>query len=171
MAYLYLRKNGRAEIREARNTERGPRSYTLVSFQPPLTESHLERAESAARRPFERKKLLERAAELALPVARASANRVAQHLVAELRGGAELDAELASLLLDQLATRKHSALPEELEEVAEWVGTHEHARGRALRDLLRLYGTIAQSREAVREPERRLYPKFEVRPRDERQAS
>jgi hypothetical protein len=30
MAYLYVRKSGRVEIREAQSTARGPRSRTLV---------------------------------------------------------------------------------------------------------------------------------------------
>ena len=35
MAYLYCRENGRAEIREAHSTPRGPRSRTLASFRHP----------------------------------------------------------------------------------------------------------------------------------------
>ena len=41
MAYLYVRKSGRVEIREAHSTRKGPRSRTLASFQGALGEEHL----------------------------------------------------------------------------------------------------------------------------------
>ena len=40
----------------------------------------------------------------------------------------------------------------------------ERSAGRSNRDVLRLYDTIARSREPVREPEARRFPRFSVRP-------
>ena len=51
----------------------------------------------------------------------------------------------------------------ELGDVVEWIGASDHERGRALRDVLRLYDTIARSRDPVREPEAPRFPRFDVR--------
>jgi len=163
MAYLYVRRSGRAEIREARSTGRGPRSITLASFHGPLTAELLDRAEAAEQRPFDRDALVRRAAARGIDVARPGAEGPAHELVARLRRGAALDPQLASVLRARLAERESAPLPEELAEVVEWIGASEHERGRALRDVLRLYDTIARSRGPVREPAARRFPRFEVR--------
>ena len=75
MAYVYLRKNGRVEIREAHSTRKGPRSRTLASFQGALTEEHLGRAESAATRRFDRAAIRARARKLGVPILAPSAAR------------------------------------------------------------------------------------------------
>src|SRR5258705_1479832 len=100
MAYLYQRKGGRAEIREAHTTERGPRSRTLVSFRGPLRHEHLDRAEAAAQRPFDRDALERRARELGIAVEEPHGDAVARELIARLRRGAALDLRLAALLRD-----------------------------------------------------------------------
>ena len=164
MAYLYIRKNGRIEIREARNTARGPRSRTLASFKGALTEEHLDRAESAATRAFDRGAVRRRAEALGIPIARPSAGPEARDLIARLRGGAHLDPVLASVLREQLAGRKTAPVPDDLADVVEWLGASDHERGRALRDVLRLYDRIARSPDAVRAPEADRFPRFEVRP-------
>jgi len=164
MAYLYRRKSGRVEIREARTTARGPRSFTLASFSGPLEPAHLERAEAAARRPFDRARILARARELGVPVAGQGADAEAQALIARLRAGAALDPRLVPLLREQLAGRPAAPLSDELADVAEWLGASDRERGNALRDVLRLYDTIARSRAPVREPARVRFPRFEVRP-------
>jgi hypothetical protein len=169
MTYLYLRKSGRVEIREAHSTPRGPRSRTLASFRGALTDEHLDRAESASTRPFDREALLRRAAELAVPIERASADSDARSLVARLRSGARLDPVLAGALREQLDDRASAPVPDELADVIEWIGASDHERGLALRDVLRLYDTIARSRDKVHEPEVEHYPKFAVQP--ERRAS
>jgi hypothetical protein len=56
-----------------------------------------------------------------------------------------------------------------LVDVIEWLGASDHERGRALRDVLRLYDQIARSRDPVAEPEAARFPRFDVRP--ERRAS
>jgi len=169
MAYLYRRKSGRVEIREAHSTARGPRSRTLASFQGVLRAEHLERAESASTRPFDRIALCARARELGIPIERVSADAAAHALIAQLRRGASLDPACASVLRGQLATRESEPIPESLDDVVEWIGATDHERGRALRDVLRLYDTIARSRDPVHEPVRARFPRFEVRP--ERRAS
>jgi hypothetical protein len=164
MSYLYVRKSGRVEIREAHSTRRGPRSRTLASFQGALTEEHLDRAESAAARAFDRAAIRARARQLGVPIARSSADSEARALVARLRSGARLDPVLVSVLREQLQGREAAPVPDELADVIEWIGASDHERGRALRDVLRLYDTIAHSRDAVRAPEAPRFPRFDVRP-------
>ena len=53
MAYVVPRRDGRFEIRESVQTERGPRCRTLANFAV-LTEDVLGRAEDRAHRPFDR---------------------------------------------------------------------------------------------------------------------
>jgi len=161
MAYLYVRRSGRVEIREAHSTRKGPRSRTLASFQGPLTEDHLDRAESAATRAFDRDAIRARARQLGVAIAAPSAD--AHALIARLRGGARLDPVLVGVLRDQLESRPAAPVPEELADVIEWIGASDHERGRALRDVLRLYDTITRSRDAVREPESPRFPRFSVR--------
>jgi hypothetical protein len=170
MAYLYLRRNGRAEIREAHNTSRGPRSRTLASFRGELTEELLDRAESAAARPFDRDALRRRAVAQGLPVRRErpGADAAARALLGQLRSGG-LDPLLAGVLRDQLDALPRAPVPSELADVVEWIGASDRERGLALRDVLRLYDTIARSRESVPEAEAARFPRFRVRP--ERRAS
>lgn len=163
MAYLYARKNGRREIREAHTTPRGPRSRTLASFTGALLPEHLDRAEAAAKRPFDRAKLQARARVLGIPVRHSGAEAEARALAARLRG-AQLDPIMVSVLRDALATVSSEPVPDALADVIEWLGASADERGRALRDVLRLYDTIARSREPVREPEAPRFPRFEVRP-------
>jgi hypothetical protein len=172
MAYLYVRRNGRVEIREAHSTPRGPRSRTLVSFKGPLSEEHLDRAELAATRGFARAALCRRAEELGVRVERASADSCAHALIAGLRSGARLDPVLVGLLRTRLDELPAAPAPDDVGDVVEWLGASDHERGRALRDVLRLYDQIARSREPVDEPAQRLspgFPRFAVRA--ERRAS
>jgi hypothetical protein len=164
MAYLYVRKNGRVEIREAHSTQRGPRSRTLASFQGALTEEHLERAELASTRSFDRDAIRARASELGVPIARSGADSHAHALIARLRSGARLDPVLVSVLREQLEGLEAAPIPDALTDVIEWIGAGDVERGRALRDVLRLYDTIARSREPLREPEAPRFPRFDVRP-------
>jgi hypothetical protein len=169
MAYLYVRKSGRIEIREAHSTPRGPRSRTLASFQGALTDPLLDRAEAASARAFDREAIRRRARELGVPIARSSADSHARALIARLRSGARLDPVLVGVLRDQLESREAAPVPDELADVIEWIGASDLERGRALRDVLRLYDTIGRSRGAVREPESPRFPRFDVHP--ERRAS
>ena len=165
MAYLYVRKSGRVEIREAHSTPRGPRSRTLASFQGALTEEHLDRAESASARAFDREGIRARARELGVPLARSSADGPAHALIARLRSSARLDPVLVSVLREQIEGRQAAPVSDEVADVIEWIGASEHERGRALRDVLRLYDKIARSPDAVREPDAPRFARFDVRPR------
>ena len=164
MAYLYVRKTGRVEIREAHTTPRGPRSRTLVSFKGALTDAHLDRAESASTRVFGRAAIRARAEKLGVPIERASADSHAHALLAQLRSGARLDRVLVSVLRERLDECAATPVPSELVDVIEWLGASDHERGRALRDVLRLYDQIARSRDPVAEPEAARFPRFDVRP-------
>jgi hypothetical protein len=165
MAYLHVRRNGRVDIREAHSTPRGPRSRTLASFRPPLTDEHLDRAESAAARPFDRAAIVARARRLGVAVAHPSADLAAHRLIARLRSGAPLDPLLAGVLRERLERIASGPVADDLADVIEWLGASDSERGRALRDVLRLYDTIVRSRAPLAEPEVRRFPRFEVRPR------
>jgi hypothetical protein len=169
MAYLYLRRSGRGEIRESHSTPRGPRSRTLASFRGTLTEAHLDRAEATSAGGFDREAIRSRARALGIPVARSSADSEACELIAKLRRGSDVDPVLVGVLLKQLGGRVSAPVPDDLAEVVEWIGASDSERGEALRGVLRLYDTIARSRGAVREPAVTRFPRFEVQP--ERRAS
>lgn len=169
MAYLYVRRSGRGEIRESRSTPRGPRSRTLASFRGALTEAHLDRAEAASAGGFDREAIRSRARALGIPVARSSADAEACELMARLRRGARVDPVLVGVLREQLASRASAPVPDDLADVIEWIGASDSERGEALRDVLRLYDTIARSRELLHEPAAARFPRFEVQP--ERRAS
>ena len=136
-----------------------------------MTEEHLDRAESAAARPFDREALRRHAAARGVPVRRerAGADVAARALLGQLGSGARLDPLLVGALRDQLDRLPRAAAPGELADVVEWIGASDKERGLALRDVLRLYDTIARSREAVPEPGATRFPRFAVRP--ERRAS
>jgi len=163
MAYLYQRPGGRCEIRESHSTPRGPRSRTLVSFQGALTPELLDRAESAARRPLDREAIERRARQLGIAVRERRADAAARRTLALLRSGAALDPRLASLLSEALAELPREPIPERLADAAEWIGASDVERGRALRDVLRLYGAIAASPDAAPPPDGDRFPRFESR--------
>jgi hypothetical protein len=164
MAYLYRRKDGRIEVREAHSTRRGPRSRTLVSFRGALRPEHLDRAEANARRPFDRTAVVARAVELGVAVVDPRADGAAREMLAHLRRGSPLDPRLAALLRDHLAALPAAPVPGDLSETVEWLGASDPERGRALRDVLRLYDAIARSRDPVREAPGPRFPRFESRP-------
>jgi hypothetical protein len=164
MAFLYRRTGGRIEIREAHSTPSGPRSRTLASFQGALTEEHLDRAEARATRPFDRAAIREKAARLGVAVLEPRADAAARALLSALRRNEPLDPRLATLLGAALAERAAEPLPTDLAEVGEWLGASDLERGRALRDVLRLYDAIARSRGPVRTPPAARFPRFQSRP-------
>ncbi len=151
-------------MREAHHTARGPRSRMLASFRGALTEPVLDRAAAAARGPWDRERILQRAAELGIPIERSSAGVSARELLSHMREADVLDPVIVTLLREQLADRPAAAVPDALVDVVEWLGASDHARGAALRDVLRLYDTIARSRPGLRGPEPERFPRFEVHP-------
>jgi hypothetical protein len=104
-----------------------------------------------------------RARELGVAVREARADGAARELLGGLRRGASVDARLAALLREALETLPGEPVSDELAEAAEWIGTSELERGRALRDVLRLYDAIARSRDPVRETPHARFPRFASR--------
>lgn len=131
----------------------------------------MDRAESLATRPFDRDALRQRAVARGVPIqrGRAGADAAARMLLGELRRGARLEPALASALRGRLGADPVSPAPGELADVVEWIGASDRERGEALRDVLRLYDTIARSRGLVASAEAARFPRLRVRP--ERRAS
>jgi hypothetical protein len=156
-----IRRQGHSfEIRECLSTERGPRQRPLARFRRVLTPEVLDRAEAAARRPFDRQALLERASRQGIPIAAERRHPEARRLLAHLRAGRALDPTLVALLCDALALRASEPLPPHLNDVAEWVGQSEAVRGKALRGLLRTASRVLRSRGPLREPPVEAFPRF-----------
>lgn len=148
------------EIRECVVTERGPRQRSLARFREILTPEVLDEAAGRARRPFDRRRLAERARELGIPVSEERRSQEARSLLAQLRAGRALDPTLVTLLREALAALPAEPVPEHLADVVEWMGRSETARGKALRGLLRTGSRIARSRGPLREPEPPRFPRF-----------
>jgi hypothetical protein len=164
MAYLVRRSPTRVEIRESRTTARGPRSRVLASFSGDLTRDVLAQAAARAERPFDAEGLVRRARVLGVPVRDHAREPEARALLARLRRPDPLDPVMVTLLRRALEAPDAGPVPEPLAEVAEWVGAPDAERGRALRELLDLYGRIAASRPAPRTRERRRFPRFSSSP-------
>lgn len=163
MAYLVRRTGGRNEIRESIQTPAGPRSRCLLSFQGPLTPDVLERAAARATRPFDPRALIRRARTSGIRVTEQSREPELRALLARLHRRDPLDPQLAAVLRRYLERLPETSLPDDLEEVAEWVGASPAQRGRALRELLDLYGRIAASRPPRRRRERERFPRISSR--------
>ncbi|MCR9094512.1 MAG: hypothetical protein NXI30_09865 [bacterium] len=153
-------RGDRAEIRECRMTEDGPRQVVLARFRGVLTPDVLDTAAARAQRPFDRELVVERAHAAGIPVGTVRRSDAARQLLAELRAGALLDPTVVSLLQDALALQESRALPEHLADAAEWVGRSEAERGKALRGLTRAASRAAQGREDVREAAADTFPRF-----------
>ncbi|HKJ24816.1 MAG TPA: hypothetical protein VKB65_08355 [Myxococcota bacterium] len=164
MAYLVRRGARRVEIRESRATPRGPRSRVLASFAGDLTPDVLAEAAARATRPFDAAALGRRAREMGLAVRERPREPEARALLARLRRGDPLDPVMATLLRRALGDPRAGSLPGPLADVAEWVGAPPAERGRALRELLDLYGRIEASRPERRERPRRRFPRFSSSP-------
>jgi len=160
MAHLVRRSPDRIEIRESVATPRGPRSRLLASFAGPLTPDVIERAAARASRPFDRARLLRRAHRLGVAVAPRSREPEARALLARLHRPDPLDPALAATLREALARLPAAPVPEPLAEVSEWVGASAALRGKSLRELLDLYGRIAESTPVRRPPARERLPRF-----------
>jgi len=158
-------QGGVIEIRECVSTARGPRQRALARFRGVLTPEVLDRAAAAARRPFDRRALIDRARARGISVAEQPRSSAARRLLADLRAGRSLDPTLVTLLREALAGQEGRALPDHLVDPAEWLGRSEAARGRALRGLLRVASRVARSRargvEAEAETGAEGFPRFD----------
>src|SRR3954453_3700518 len=101
MAFIVPGRKGSYEIRESSNTDKGPRSRTLVSFRE-LTEEVIERAQEKALKPPSGEELRRAARRAGAPVAREPVGQAARELIAELARGARLDPTLRQILLEML---------------------------------------------------------------------
>ncbi len=164
MAYLRRRSDGRVEIRESVATRVGPRARTLAVFRGLLSPDVLEHARARALRPFDSDALRLRARALRVPVSSRRTDVSARALLAELHEGTAPVPVLVGLLRRALAACPESDPPEDLVEVAEWVGQGLRARGRALRGLLRTTDRLVRGRPPRRERPAERFPRFQSRP-------
>jgi len=160
MAYLVRHAGDRIEIRESRSTAKGPRSRQLARFAGALTPAVLARAAARATRPFDAEALVRRAHVMGIPVESRGPESEARALLARLRRADPIDPVMAGLLVRALEGTSKVQLPEQVAEVAEWIGAPPAARGAALRDLLDAFGRIASSRAPLRDRPRKPYPRF-----------
>lgn len=164
MAFLVRRSGARVEIRESRATARGPRARVLASFSGALTRDVLARAAARATRPFDAGALLRRARLAGIPVAPHSREPECRGLLARLRRDDPLDPVLAAALRRAVERLPEAPVPDSLADVSEWIGAGAAERGSALRQLLDLYGRIAQSRPPPRKKQTARFPRFSSGP-------
>jgi hypothetical protein len=156
-----IRQQGDAfEIRECESSEAGPRQRALARFRRILTPEVLDRAAAAARRPFDREALLRRARVRGIPIAESRRKTGARSLIGHLSRGGRLDPVVVALLRDALTSMEARDIPEHLEDVVDWLGQPEAARGRALRGLLRTASRVARSRAELRSTPPEPFPRF-----------
>ena len=98
MAYIVSsrKRKGTYEIRESSNTDKGPRSRTLVSFRE-LTDEVIEKAQEKAVKPASAEELRRAARRAGAPVARERVEQAARELIAELARGNRLDPTLRQI--------------------------------------------------------------------------
>jgi hypothetical protein len=77
-----------------------------------------------------------------------------------LRRGGRLDPVVVTLLREALASQQAGSVPSHLDDVVDWVGQSEFARGRALRGLLRTASRIARSRPSLHRAPTERFPRF-----------
>lgn len=156
-----IRQQGETfEIRECEASEAGPRQRALARFRRILTPEVLDRAAAAARRPFDREAILRRARARGIPVSESRRETGARMLLDFLRRGGRLDPVVVTLLREALASQQAGSVPSHLDDVVDWVGQSEFARGRALRGLLRTASRIARSRPSLHRAPTERFPRF-----------
>ncbi len=142
MTFIVPSRKGSYEIRESSNTDKGPRSRTLISFRE-LTDEVIQKARERASKPPSGEELRRAARRAGAPVAREPVEQAGRELIAELARGARLDPTLRQILLEMLKRgyrEDASASPasEAARAVALWMAATPDERGRALFDLLLL---------------------------------
>lgn len=139
MAFVVPTKRGTFEIRESRNTAKGPRSRTLISFSE-LDEETIELARRKATKPVSAEELKAAARRVGAPVAPAPADRAARGLLAELGNGRRPEPRLERLLSTMLEGPSTAAIAPATPShgVAQWMTATPRERGKTLVDLLLL---------------------------------
>lgn len=132
MAYLVRRRNGSWEIRESRQTDRGPRSFTLATFRedtPEIRSKVLDRSRIGLLESELERKL----DEAGVPPAMTDADQAARDLLVALAGGIMPSDALRRSLLKALAVPSPSPDSSAIDEPRDDV-----AQGRILEDVLDL---------------------------------
>jgi hypothetical protein len=142
MAFVVPTKGGRFEVRESRNTPKGPRSRTLASFRE-LDDAVIERAREKAAKALDAAELRRAARRAGASVSRTPVDRAARELIAELAKGNLPHPSLRHILVDLLHDgyregAGQSPANEAAHGVAEWMAATPAERGKALVDLLLL---------------------------------
>lgn len=133
MAYLVQRKNGSWEIRESRQTEKGPRSRTLVGFRQPTPEV-INRAVERSEQGLLEAELRSRFRAAGIPYPTTEADAAARRLVGEIADGCLPSPALRRLLLSVLDNIQQQSQ----EPVPDWVFKSHKEKGEDLWDLLLL---------------------------------
>lgn len=150
MAFVVPTRKGSYEIRESSNTDKGPRSQTLVSFRE-LNDEVIEKARAKAAKPPSADELRRASRRAGAPVVREPAEQAARELIAELARGNRLDPTLRQILLEMLQKgyredASTSPAGEAARAVALWMAATPDERGRALFDLLLLADALPSGR-------------------------
>jgi len=149
MAFVVPTRQGSFEVRESRNTPKGPRSRTLVSFRE-LTDEVVQRAREKATKPPSAEELRRAARRAGAPVARPPIEQAARELIAELARGRRLNPTLHQMLSELLQRGyredgEGSPANEAARSVAIWMAATPEERGKALVDLLLLADALPSS--------------------------
>jgi hypothetical protein len=148
MAYVTASRGGGFEVRESRQTPRGPRSRTLATFRS-LDDEVIARARERAENPPSAEELREAALRAGAPIAAAPVDRAAGETIRRLAAGERVDPMFRRLLIDALEQQERGEWPGEpgasapevsaaARSASEWIGVSAKERGEALRDLLGL---------------------------------
>jgi hypothetical protein len=140
MAFVVPTKRGEFEVRESRNTPKGPRSRTLATFRE-LDDGVIEKARARAAKPPSAEELRNAARRAGAMIAPEPIDRAARELISELGKGRWLDPTLRHLLIDLLrreAASEPAPVSDPQRSVAEWMASTPLERGKTLVDLLLL---------------------------------
>jgi hypothetical protein len=149
MAFIVPTKRGSFEVRESRNTPKGPRSRTLATFTE-LTDEVIEKARDRAAKPPSAEELREAAIRAGAPVPGAPVDEAARETLRLLATGGRLDPMLKRLLADALEREDRGDRPTDPDALVsdaarsatEWIGASNEQRGDVLRELLDLADAV-----------------------------
>lgn len=143
MAYIVATRPGRYEVRESRQTPKGPRSRTLASFAE-LDDEVIAKVQARAAKPPTAAELREGALRAGAPIGANAVDRAARETVRQLARGERLSPRLRRLLLGVLGDDgdperpQGEAASDTARAAAQWIDADPGERSQALRDLLEL---------------------------------
>jgi hypothetical protein len=152
MAYVTSNRRGDFEVRESRQTAKGPRSRTLATFRS-LDAEVIARARERAENPPSAEQLREAALRAGAPITAAPSDRAAAETVRRLARGERVDPMLRRLLLDALGRQERgerfdepgpgpTAISDAARSASEWIGVSLERRGETLAELLELVDAV-----------------------------